>query len=75
MNQFGQMGNGTVNPMSGPQVTVPVQVSNSGPGGPINNPLQVTCGYQFGARSRDQWHGLDLGQRNARRAGQRHHGQ
>ena len=49
MNQFGQMGNGTVNPMSGPQVTVPVQVSNSGPGGPINNPLQVTCGYQFGA--------------------------
>lgn len=49
MNQFGQMGNDTVNPMSGPQVTVPVQVSNSGAGGAINRPLQVTCGYQFGA--------------------------
>ena len=44
------MGNGTVNsPVSSPQVTVPVMVSNSGPGGPINNPLQVTCGYAFGA--------------------------
>lgn len=50
MNQYGQMGNGTVNtPVSSPQVTVPVMVSNSGPGGPINNPLQVTCGYSFGA--------------------------
>jgi alpha-tubulin suppressor-like RCC1 family protein len=49
MNQFGQMGNGTVNPGSGPQVTVPVLVSNSSPGGAINNPLEVTCGYQFGA--------------------------
>jgi alpha-tubulin suppressor-like RCC1 family protein len=49
MNQYGQMGNGTVNPFSGPQVTVPVLVSNSSPGGAINNPLQVTCGYQFGA--------------------------
>ena len=49
MNQLGQMGNGTVNPLSGPQVTVPVMVSNSAPGGPINSPMQVTCGYQFGA--------------------------
>jgi alpha-tubulin suppressor-like RCC1 family protein len=49
MNQFGQMGNGTVNPFSGPPVTVPVQVSNSGAGGAINHPLQATCGYQFGA--------------------------
>ena len=49
MNRYGQMGNGTVNPLSGPQVTVPVLVSNSLPGEPINNPLQVTCGYQFGA--------------------------
>ena len=49
MNRYGQMGNGTVNPLTGPQVTVPVMVSNSGPGGPINNPRQVTCGYQFGA--------------------------
>jgi len=50
MNQYGQMGNGTVNsPVSSPQVTVPVMVSNSAPGGPINNPLQVTCGYAFGA--------------------------
>jgi alpha-tubulin suppressor-like RCC1 family protein len=49
MNQYGQMGNGSVNPFSGPQVTVPVQVNNSSPGGAINNPLQVTCGYQFGA--------------------------
>jgi len=50
MNQFGQMGNGTVNnPLSVPQVLVPVMVTNSWPGGAINNPLQVTCGYQFGA--------------------------
>lgn len=50
MNQYGQMGNGTVNsPLTTPQVTVPVMVSNSLPGGPINHPLQVTCGYQFGA--------------------------
>lgn len=49
MNQFGQMGNGTVNPLAGPQVTVPGQVSNSWPGGVINHPLQVTCGFQFGA--------------------------
>ena len=49
MNRYGQMGNGTVNPLAGPQVTVPVLVSNSLPGGPINSPRQVTCGYQFGA--------------------------
>jgi len=49
MNQFGQMGNGTVNPFSGPQVTAPVQVSKSSTGGVINHPLEVTCGYQFGA--------------------------
>jgi alpha-tubulin suppressor-like RCC1 family protein len=49
MNQFGQMGNGTVNSLSGPQVTVPVQVSYSSPGGAINSPLQVTCGYRAGA--------------------------
>jgi alpha-tubulin suppressor-like RCC1 family protein len=49
MNQFGQMGNGTVNSFSGPQVTVPGLVGNSQLGGPINSPQQVTCGYQFGA--------------------------
>lgn len=49
MNQYGQMGNGTVNALSGPQVTVPGLVSGSSPGGAINNPLQVTCGFQFGA--------------------------
>jgi alpha-tubulin suppressor-like RCC1 family protein len=49
MNQFGQMGNGTLNPFSGPQATVPAMVTNSQPGGPINSPRQVTCGYQFGA--------------------------
>lgn len=49
MNQFGQMGNGTVNtPLGSPQVLVPVMVSNSLPGQPINGALQVTCGYQFG---------------------------
>jgi alpha-tubulin suppressor-like RCC1 family protein len=49
MNQFGQVGNGSVNPLSGPQVVNPVQVSNSSAGGAINRPIQVTCGYQFGA--------------------------
>ena len=49
MNRYGQMGNNTVNPLTGPQVTVPVLVSNSWPGGAVNNPKQVTCGYQFGA--------------------------
>ncbi len=49
MNQFGQMGNGTVTPFSSPPNSVPVQVSNSQPGGPINGAAQITCGYQFGA--------------------------
>jgi len=49
MNRYGNMGNGSVNPLPGPQVTVPVLVSNSSAGGAINNPRQVTCGYQFGA--------------------------
>jgi alpha-tubulin suppressor-like RCC1 family protein len=50
MNQFGQMGAGFVSgPLTTPQVNVPVMVSNSWPGGPINGALQVTCGYQFGA--------------------------
>lgn len=45
MNTFGQMGNSTASSFA----NVPGMVSNSAPGGPINNPLQVTCGYQFGA--------------------------
>jgi alpha-tubulin suppressor-like RCC1 family protein len=45
MNKLGQMGNGSVSPF----VNVPVLVSNSLPGGAINSPQQVTCGYQFGA--------------------------
>jgi alpha-tubulin suppressor-like RCC1 family protein len=49
MNRYGQIGNGTVNPLGGPQVVVPTMVSNSWPGGSINSPRQVTCGYQFGA--------------------------
>ena len=49
MNRYGQMGNGTVNPLTGSQITVPGLVSNSWPGGAINSPKQVTCGYQFGA--------------------------
>lgn len=49
MNQFGQMGNGTVTPFSSPPNSVPVLVSNSQPGGPINSAAQITCGYQFGA--------------------------
>jgi alpha-tubulin suppressor-like RCC1 family protein len=50
MNQYGQMGNNTVNnPLSTPQVTVPVMVSNSWPGDPINGALQITCGYRAGA--------------------------
>jgi alpha-tubulin suppressor-like RCC1 family protein len=49
MNQFGQMGNGTVTPFSSPPVSVPGMVTNSWPGGLINSPRQVTCGYQFGA--------------------------
>src|ERR1035441_10122219 len=42
MNRYGQMGNGTVNPLTGPQITVPGLVSNSWPGGAINSPKQVT---------------------------------
>ena len=49
MNQFGQMGNGTLTPFGSPPNSVPVMVSNSLPGGPINGALQITCGYQFGA--------------------------
>jgi alpha-tubulin suppressor-like RCC1 family protein len=49
MNQFGQMGNGTLTPFSAPPNSVPVLVSNSQPGGPINAAAQITCGYQFGA--------------------------
>jgi alpha-tubulin suppressor-like RCC1 family protein len=49
MNQFGQVGNGTINPLGTLQVTVPVEVSNSWSGGPLNHPTHVTCGYQFGA--------------------------
>ena len=49
MNQFGQMGNGTVTPPGTPPNSVPVKVSNSQPGGPINSAAQITCGYQFGA--------------------------
>jgi alpha-tubulin suppressor-like RCC1 family protein len=48
MNQGGQLGNGTVNPTSGPQVTSPVQVNDSQAGGHIHNALQVSCGYTYG---------------------------
>ena len=48
MNQGGQLGNGTVNPVSGPQVTSPVQVNDSQLGGHIHNALQVSCGYTYG---------------------------
>src|SRR3954471_22250110 len=44
MNGSGQMGNGT----TGPNVLTPVMVSNSQPGGTVNNPLQVSCGYTYG---------------------------
>jgi alpha-tubulin suppressor-like RCC1 family protein len=44
MNSSGQMGNGT----TGPNVLTPVMVSNSQPGGAVNNPLQVSCGYTYG---------------------------
>ena len=48
MNQGGQMGNGTVNPQAGPQVTSPVQVNDSQAGGHIHGALQVSCGYTYG---------------------------
>jgi alpha-tubulin suppressor-like RCC1 family protein len=44
MNSSGQMGNGTVNSY----VVTPVMVGNSQPGGAVNNPLQVSCGYTYG---------------------------
>ena len=44
MNQSGQMGNGTVSAY----VVTPVQVSNSQPGGAVNGPVQVSCGYTYG---------------------------
>jgi alpha-tubulin suppressor-like RCC1 family protein len=47
MNWNGQMGNGTITP-TGPQVMTPVMVSNSQPGGVVNNPVQVSCGYTYG---------------------------
>ena len=49
MNQSGQLGNGTTIATLDPnQNTVPVQVTNSQPGGVINNPRQVSCGYTYG---------------------------
>src|SRR5256885_1727656 len=41
MNSSGQMGNGT---MTSYEVT-PVMVSSSQPGGAVNSPRQVSCGY------------------------------
>lgn len=48
MNYNGQAGNGTVSPYPSPQVLSPVMVSNSQPGGVVNNPVQVSCGYTYG---------------------------
>jgi alpha-tubulin suppressor-like RCC1 family protein len=48
MNQGGQLGNGTVNTTSGPQVLSPVQVNDSQAGGHIHDALQVSCGYTYG---------------------------
>jgi len=48
MNQGGQLGNGTLNPVSGPQVTSPIQVNDSQAGGHIHSALQVSCGYTYG---------------------------
>lgn len=48
MNWSGQVGSGTINPSGTPSVLVPVQVTNSGPGGVVNNPVQVSCGYTYG---------------------------
>ena len=48
MNQGGQLGNGTVNLLSGPQVLSPVQVNDSQAGGDIHDALQVSCGYTYG---------------------------
>src|SRR3954470_18380831 len=43
MGTSGQMGNGATT-----NCNSPVQVSNSQPGGAINNPRQVSCGYTYG---------------------------
>ena len=43
MGTSGQMGNGAATNCSSP-----VQVGNSQPGGAINNPRQVSCGYTYG---------------------------
>ena len=67
MNQFGQMGNGTRNRLSRPQVTVPVLVSNSLPGGPINGAGADHLRLPVRRGARDERHGVDLGQRHARR--------
>jgi alpha-tubulin suppressor-like RCC1 family protein len=48
MNWNAQMGNGTITPQGTSQVLNPVMVSNSQPGGVVNNPLQVSCGYTYG---------------------------
>jgi alpha-tubulin suppressor-like RCC1 family protein len=48
MNQSGQLGNGTVNTLGGPQVLSPVQVNDSQAGGDIHSSLQVSCGYTYG---------------------------
>jgi len=48
MNQGGQLGNGSANPLSGPQVLSPVQVNDSQAGGHIHGALQVSCGYTYG---------------------------
>ena len=45
---WAEMGNGTESTWE-MAVARPVLVSDLSPGGAINNPLQVTCGYQFGA--------------------------
>jgi alpha-tubulin suppressor-like RCC1 family protein len=44
MNSSGQMGNGSVTNY----VVTPVMVSNSQPGGSVNNPAEVSCGYTYG---------------------------
>jgi alpha-tubulin suppressor-like RCC1 family protein len=43
MGTSGQMGNGATT-----NCNSPVQVSNSQPGGAINNPKQISCGYTYG---------------------------
>jgi alpha-tubulin suppressor-like RCC1 family protein len=48
MNWNGQVGNGTTNASGTQQVLNPLQVTNSQPGGVVNNPVQVSCGYTYG---------------------------